>query len=110
MLWNYNKDLWFWSIKLIFIFILITCPDTSNFEVKFDFNINVAGIVVKFSFNNMENYNYNGLTEYEKVICFLDISCSCGCSKMVLREKFAELCEAFQAFSRSEKDIFLMPS
>ena len=56
----------------------------------------------------MENYNYNGSTEYEKAIRFLEIGCKCGCSKMIPREKFAELREAFQALSRSEQDIFLI--
>ena len=56
----------------------------------------------------MENYNYNGSNEYEKAICFLEIGCNCGCSKAILREKFAEIREAFQALSRSEQDIFLM--
>ena len=56
----------------------------------------------------MENYNYNGSTEYEKAIRFLEIGCNCGCSKMISREKFAGLREAFQALSRSEQDIFLM--
>ena len=36
------------------------------------------------------------------------VAINCGCSKMILREKFAELCEAFQALSRSEQDIFVM--
>ena len=48
----------------------------------------------------MENYNYNGLTEYEKAVRFLE-GCKCGCSKKIPREKFTELREAFQ-------DIFLM--
>ncbi|CAG8647829.1 197_t:CDS:2, partial [Ambispora leptoticha] len=39
---------------------------------------------------------------------FLEIGCNCGCSKIIPREKFAELREAFQALSRSEQDIFLM--
>ena len=56
----------------------------------------------------MENYNYNGSTEYDKAIRFLETGCKCGCSKMILREKFAELREAFQALSRSEQNIFLM--
>ena len=56
----------------------------------------------------MENYNYNNLTEFEKAIRFLELGCNCGCSKMILREKFADLREAFQALSRSEQDIFLM--
>src|SRR5436853_1670271 len=56
----------------------------------------------------MENYNYNGSTEYEKAVRFLEVGCNCGCSKMIPREKFAELREAFQALSRSEQDIFLM--
>jgi len=56
----------------------------------------------------MENYNYNSSTEFEKAIHFLEIGCKCGCSKMILREKFAELCdsEMFQALFRSEQDIF----
>ena len=53
----------------------------------------------------MKDYRYN---EYKKAMCFLEIGCNCGCSKMILRERFAELCEAFQALSRSEQDIFLM--
>ena len=52
--------------------------------------------------DNMKNDNYNGST------CFLEIGCNCGCSKKILREKFTKLCEAFQALSRSEQDIFLM--
>ena len=56
----------------------------------------------------MENYNYNGSTEFEKAIRFLEKGCNCGCSKMIPRERFAELREAFQALSRSEQDIFLM--
>jgi hypothetical protein len=56
----------------------------------------------------MENYNYNGSTEFEKAIRFLEIGCNCGCSKKIPREKFAELREAFQALSRFEQDIFLM--
>ena len=56
----------------------------------------------------MKNYNYNGSIEYEKTTRFLEISCNCGCSKKIPREKFAELCEAFQALPRSEQDIFLM--
>ena len=56
----------------------------------------------------MENYNYNGSTEYEKAIRFLEIGCNCGCSKKIPRERFAELRKAFQALSRSEQDIFLM--
>ena len=56
----------------------------------------------------MKNNEYNGSTKYEKAIRFLDTGCSCGCSKKIPREKFAELREAFQALSRSEQDIFLM--
>ncbi|KAG9300144.1 hypothetical protein G9A89_010554 [Geosiphon pyriformis] len=37
-----------------------------------------------------------------------EIGYNCGCSKVIPREKFAELREAFQALSRSEQDIFLM--
>ena len=56
----------------------------------------------------MKIYNYNGFTEYEKVMRFLELGCNCGCSKRFPRENFAELREAFQALSRSEQDIFLM--
>ena len=40
----------------------------------------------------MKSYNYNGSTEYEKVVRLLDIGYNC---KMMAREKFAELREAF---------------
>ena len=56
----------------------------------------------------MKNSNYNGSTEYDKAILFLEIGCNCGCSKKIAREKFAELREAFQALYKSEQDIFLM--
>ena len=57
----------------------------------------------------MKDYNYNGgSTEYEKAMRFLEIGCNCGCSKMIPRENFAELREAFQALSRSEQDMFLI--
>ena len=56
----------------------------------------------------MKNNEYSDSSEYEKAILFLEIGCKCGCSKMISREKFAELREAFQALSRSEQDIFLM--
>ena len=56
----------------------------------------------------MKNSQYSSSTEYEKAMCFLEIGCNCGCSQKILREKFAELREAFQALSRSEQDIFLM--
>lgn len=56
----------------------------------------------------MENYNYNNSTEYEKAMHFLETGYNCSCSKKILREKFAELCEAFQALSRPEQDIFLI--
>ena len=49
----------------------------------------------------MTNSEYNGSTEYEKAMRFLDIGCNCGRSKMIPRENFAELREAFQALSRS---------
>jgi len=39
---------------------------------------------------------------------FLEVGCSCGCSKGIPREKFAKLREAFQALSRPEQNIFLM--
>ena len=55
----------------------------------------------------MENYNYNGSTEYEKAIRFLETGCNCGCSKKIPREKFTELHEAFQALARPEQDIFV---
>jgi hypothetical protein len=48
------------------------------------------------------------VTEYEKAIEFLKVGCSCGCSSKVPKEAFAEMCEAFQALSKSEQDIFLM--
>jgi len=54
----------------------------------------------------MENYNYNGSTEYEKAMRFLELGCNCGCSKKIPKENFAELREAFQALSRPEQDIF----
>jgi len=38
----------------------------------------------------------------------LEIGCNCGCSKIISKEKFAELREAIQALARSEQDIFLM--
>jgi len=56
----------------------------------------------------MKNNEYNGFSEYEKAVRFLEIGCNCGCSKKIVRENFAELREAFQALSRSEQDIFLM--
>ena len=56
----------------------------------------------------MENYNYNGSSEYEKAIRFLELGCNCGCSQKIPKKNFAELREAFQALSRSEQDIFLM--
>ena len=56
----------------------------------------------------MIDKKYNGSTEYEKAIRFLEIGCNCGCSKMIPRERFAELREVFQALSRPEQDIFLM--
>ncbi|KAG9293162.1 hypothetical protein G9A89_010499 [Geosiphon pyriformis] len=56
----------------------------------------------------IKNNEYNGSTEYEKAICFLEMGCNCGCSKMIPRERFAELREAFQALSRSGQDILLM--
>ena len=39
---------------------------------------------------------------------FFEIGCNCVCSKMIPRERFAELREAFQALCGSEQDIFLM--
>ena len=56
----------------------------------------------------MISNEYNGSAEYEKAMHFLEIGCNCGCSKIIPRENFAELREAFQALSRSEQDIFLM--
>ena len=44
----------------------------------------------------------------KKTMRFLRLDCNCGCSKKILREKFVELREAFQALSRPEQDIFLM--
>jgi len=43
-----------------------------------------------------------GLVEYEKAICFLEVSCNCG----RFQEKI--LHEAFQTLSRSKQDIFVM--
>ena len=48
------------------------------------------------------------MTEYEKAIEFLKVGCGCGCSSKVPKEAFAEMCEAFQALSKLEQDIFLM--
>ena len=56
----------------------------------------------------MINNEYNGSTEYETAIHFLERGCNCGCSKKIPREKLAELREAFRALSRSEQDVFLM--
>ena len=56
----------------------------------------------------MKNNEYNGSTEYDKAIHFLETGCKCGCAKMIPRERFAELREAFQALSRPEQDIFVM--
>ena len=53
-------------------------------------------------------YNNDDSIEYEKAIHFLNVGCNCDCSKMIPREKFAELREAFQALSKSERDVFLM--
>ena len=55
----------------------------------------------------MINNEYNGSTEHEKAIRFLETGCKYGCSKMIPRERFAELREAFQALSRSEQDVFV---
>ena len=51
---------------------------------------------------------HNDFTEYEKAINFLQNGCNCGCSNKIPKEKFAEMWEAFQALSKSERDIFLM--
>ena len=56
----------------------------------------------------MKNGKNGCSTKYEKPMRFLETGCNCGCSKMIPREKFAELREAFQALSKSEQDIFLM--
>jgi hypothetical protein len=56
----------------------------------------------------MKNSEYSGPAEFEKAMRFLELGCNCGCSKNILREKFVELRESFQALSRSEQDIFLM--
>ena len=42
----------------------------------------------------MKNSEYNGSTEFEKAIRFLETGCRCGCSKTISRERFAELREA----------------
>ena len=54
----------------------------------------------------MKNSNYKSLTEYEITIRFFGIGCNYGCAKRFRERKIAELREAFQAFSRSELDIF----
>ena len=57
----------------------------------------------------MKNSKNGGSTEYELTCNSLfRKSCHCSCSKMIPREKLAELHEAFQALSRSEQEIFLM--
>ena len=56
----------------------------------------------------MKNNEHNDSIEYEKAMRFLGVGCNCGCSKMIPREKFADLREAFQALSRPEQDIFVM--
>jgi len=38
----------------------------------------------------MKNSEYNGSTEFEKAIRFLELGCNCGCSKKIPREDFAE--------------------
>ena len=48
------------------------------------------------------------MNEYEKVLHFLKVSCSCDCSAKMLKKEFAELREAFQALSKTGQDIFLM--
>jgi hypothetical protein len=48
------------------------------------------------------------MTEYKKAIEFLKVGCDCDCFSKVPMEAFAETCEAFQALSKSEQDIFLM--
>ena len=54
----------------------------------------------------MRNSNYNGSI---KAIRFLEINrLYLQLFKRIPREMFAKLREAFQAFSRSEQDIFLM--
>ena len=49
----------------------------------------------------MTNSEYNGSTEYEKQICFLEIGCNRSCSKKIPREKFADLREAFLVLSKT---------
>ena len=56
----------------------------------------------------MKENKHNNFTEYEKAINFLQNGCNCGCSNKILKEKFAEIREDFQALSKSEQDIFLM--
>ena len=38
----------------------------------------------------MKDYNYNGSTEYEKAIRFLEMGCNCSCSKTIPRENFVK--------------------
>jgi thiaminase len=56
------------------------------------------------------NNKYNGSNEYQKAIDFLKKGCNCGCSSGIPKEQFAELRESFQAVSKSEQDVFLMPN
>ncbi|KAG9297345.1 hypothetical protein G9A89_004007 [Geosiphon pyriformis] len=52
----------------------------------------------------MEGEKEDEFEKEDEITCI----CNCGCSKIIPKEKFAELREAFQALSRSEQDIFLM--
>src|SRR5438552_2961191 len=50
----------------------------------------------------------NSYNEYENAIDFLEKGCNCGCFSRIPKEEYAELRETFQAFFKSEQDIFLM--
>ena len=54
----------------------------------------------------MENYNYNGSTEYEKAIHFLEIGCNCGCSKKISREILPSYARRFKLSLDLNKTYF----
>ena len=56
----------------------------------------------------MKNSEYNSLTKYEKAMHFFRDRLQLWLFKKDFERKFVELCEAFQALSRPEQDIFLM--
>ena len=56
----------------------------------------------------MENYNYNGSTEYEKVILlrFLNIGCNCGCSKIIPKRSLLNYVRRFKLSLNLNKIYF----